>query len=151
MIRHCFRQTAGNIQRNLPGIDHLADHRRQHTAEHFKTGTVTEKFAGVRNHPGKIHKQVHTSNVFKLTFHPHRSIAQPPCRSQSDLASESSCYSGKSSLLPRIKAVENSFNPVIQIIEPCQQSGQLIPAVDFEDLREVMVIMELKVKEETGE
>ena len=32
-----------------------------------------------------------------------------------------------------------------------QQSGQLIPAVDFEDLREVMVIMELKVKEETGE
>ena len=32
-----------------------------------------------------------------------------------------------------------------------QQSGQLIPAVDFEDLREVMVIMELKVKEKTGE
>lgn len=32
-----------------------------------------------------------------------------------------------------------------------QQSGQLIPAVNFEDLREVMVIMELKVKEKTGE
>ncbi len=32
-----------------------------------------------------------------------------------------------------------------------QQSGQLIPAVDFDDLREVLVIMELKVKEETGE
>ncbi|MBP3700720.1 MAG: rod shape-determining protein MreC [Lachnospiraceae bacterium] len=32
-----------------------------------------------------------------------------------------------------------------------QQSGQLIPAVNFEDLREVMVILELKVKEQTGE
>lgn len=31
-----------------------------------------------------------------------------------------------------------------------QQSGQLIPAVDFDDLREVMVILELKVRETTG-
>ena len=32
-----------------------------------------------------------------------------------------------------------------------QQSGQLIPAVDFEDLREVLVILDLKVKEKAGE
>lgn len=31
-----------------------------------------------------------------------------------------------------------------------QQSGQLIPAVNFDDLREVMVILDLKVKETAG-
>ena len=31
-----------------------------------------------------------------------------------------------------------------------QQSGKLIPAVNFDDLREVMVILELKVSEQTG-
>ena len=57
-ITHFHYQIGGTGFGNLTGIDLIGNYVAENTAEHFKTGTVTEQFTGIGNHTGKIAESI---------------------------------------------------------------------------------------------